>query len=74
MTAGAADLEKRCWDCLAWVKLSEADGGIGICDNTLSEHSQHVIGFAHPACGQWMKKPPAKRETERTNVKWFEMR
>ena len=40
----------HCQDCICWVKLSDADGGIGICDNVVSDHNQHLVGYRHPAC------------------------
>ena len=45
---------KRCKDCICWMKISDADGGIGVCDNIISDHNQHVIGHWHPACDQAM--------------------
>jgi len=40
----------HCKDCASWVKLSDADGGIGICDSVVSDHNQHLTGHHHPAC------------------------
>ena len=44
---------KRCSNCLCWVHLSRQDGGVGICDNILSDHSQHLLGHLH-TCEHWM--------------------
>jgi len=48
MTAENGDL--HCKDCISWFKLSDKDGGIGICDSIVSDHNQHLLGFWHPAC------------------------
>jgi hypothetical protein len=42
--------DEYCQDCIAWFKLSDQDGGLGICDNVDAEHNQHLIGCAHPSC------------------------
>lgn len=43
-----------CKDCIAWFKISDQDGGIGVCDNVDAEHNQHLIGCAHPSCREFM--------------------
>jgi hypothetical protein len=50
MTIATEPTEKHCQDCASWVKLSDQDGGIGICDSAVSNHNQHIVGHWHPAC------------------------
>lgn len=42
--------EKHCISCASWVRLSNCDGGLGICDSIKSDHNQHLLGYWHPAC------------------------
>lgn len=47
-----------CKDCICWEKLIDIDGGIGICDNTKSDHNQHLIGYAHQICEHIIERSP----------------
>jgi len=51
---------KFCRDCICWVNLTDADGGIGLCDSVVSEHNQHLVGYAHPACGRIITEKDAE--------------
>ena len=44
-----------CNECIAWIRVSDQDGGIGVCDNRKSSHDQHILGHAHFGCKQFRK-------------------
>jgi len=46
-------VNERCGLCRCWIKLSDVDGGIGICDCIHSDHNQHLIGYAHLVCDEF---------------------
>ena len=54
MTVQRRPTDQHCQDCACWVKLSDQDGGLGICDNTASDHNQHLLGHWHPACSYFL--------------------
>jgi hypothetical protein len=44
---------KRCGDCM-WFDTNEwCHLGYGTCSTTRSNHHQHVLGQAHPACEEY---------------------
>ena len=68
MTKAGDSLKPSCHDCVSWVKLSDQDGGIGICDSIVSDHNQHLIGYMHPACDVLLIVEQARKESDATLV------
>ena len=59
--------EGPCDRCSSWLKLSDQDGGIGICDSIRSNHGQHLLGYAHPGCAAFCDKG-TEEKAEDTDV------
>ena len=54
----------ECSGCSSWHKLSDQDGGLGICDSIRSDHGQHLLGAAHPGCAAFVDGGEMEAEAE----------
>ncbi|MBI4832885.1 MAG: hypothetical protein HY801_15300 [Candidatus Lindowbacteria bacterium] len=54
----------RCGTCVSWYRVKPANTLIGICENVLSEHCEHVLAARHVACEHFEARPLELDEEE----------
>ncbi|MBI5115495.1 hypothetical protein HZA56_03415 [Candidatus Poribacteria bacterium] len=54
----------RCGDCVSWYRVQPSNTLIGICENVLCKHCEHVLAARHVSCERFERRPPELDEED----------